>query len=424
MVVPVSGAGPAGTRLVLHEARVFGLDRERWVVSADAAVEAAAGLAGTVADTVTPVLPEVRVLVSDAAAELGAAAAESDGTPLTAVVRLLTVLELLGPDGGALPDGIDHLLHDPAAHVAAALIQRRAELEAALTAVVTGALAAPGGSAVDIDVDLAARSVTANLGATPGDVGMLPWTLQAVVSAGQRPRLSATLGSSGSTPAGGAVLRLSTEPALRLSLDWHRPGVASPQAISLWPEPDMGELLKGMARLVPTELGRIGLGYLRELDPTVTPIVDAALDAIGLLGCRRPGRPPGCAVARRPRRRPGGLVHPSGVVRWVRCKPVRGQGGRVPRRDEAHHRDRGRTRRMAIEHGRRRPRRNPRRKPRTRHDRRHGELRANTRRGREACGDRRRRVVGRPRRAATAGDHPDGRAARRCGGRPRGTRAT
>jgi len=168
--------------------------------------------------------------------------------------------------------------------VATALVRRRAELEAAVTAVVTGALAAPGGSGVDIDIDLAARSVTANLGATPGDVGMLPWTLRAVVAAGQRPRLSATLGSPGSTPAGGAVLRLSTAPALRLSLDWHRPGVIAPQAISVWPEPDVGELLKGMARLVPTQLGRIGLGYLRELDRTVAPIVDAALDAIGLLG--------------------------------------------------------------------------------------------------------------------------------------------
>ena len=264
------------------------------MLSADTAIS-------TVADTVTPLLPEARVLISDVAAELGVAAAEAAGTPLAAVVRLLTALELLAPAGGALPDGVDHLLHDPAAHLRAALAARRTEVDAALTGVLVGALVAPGGSGIAIDVDLAARSITVDLAGSPGDVGLLPWSLHAVIAAGQRPQLTATLGSPGSTPAGGAVLRLSASPALSLALDWHGPGTAAPQVIPVWPGPDVTELLRGLARVVPAELGRVGLGYLRELDRSVTPIIDAALDAIGLLG------PPGADGHR-------SVLSPTGLV--------------------------------------------------------------------------------------------------------------
>lgn len=294
VVVPVSGAGPAGARLVLHESRVFGIERERWVVTADAVAAATVGLAGSVADTVTPTLPEVRVLLSDLAAELGAAATGTPGTPVAGVVGMLAALDLVAPGGGALPDGIDHLLHDPAAHLAGALTDagKRAGLQAALT----GLLATAG-----LDVDLAARSLTVALGGSPGDVGLLPWTLDATFTAGHRPEITATLGTAGSTPAGGAVLRLASSPSITVDLDWHRPGAAPPQVIPLWPAPDIAGLTRGLAYLVPTELGRIGLGYLRALDPSVTPLIDAALDAIGLLG---PATPDG----RRRVRSPAGLV--------------------------------------------------------------------------------------------------------------------
>ncbi|HKE68722.1 MAG TPA: hypothetical protein VKB55_05690, partial [Nocardioidaceae bacterium] len=100
------------------------------------------------------------------------------------------------------------------------------------------------------------------------------------------PVVTVTVGSAGSTPAGGAELALSyaAETGLGAALDWHRAGAAPPLHIGLWPQPDIDAALRGLAVLIPSEIGRRGLDYLRGLDPSVTPVVDAALDAIGLLG--------------------------------------------------------------------------------------------------------------------------------------------
>ena len=288
VVVPISGDAPASAKLVLHEASVFGLERERWVVSADQAAAVVAGLPDTIADAVTPVLPEVRALLSDIASELAAAANEAESTAVAALVRMLITLDVFAPEGGAVPDGTDHLLFDPAEHVAAAIADtaRRTELDAAITILLSNLLAAEGGSGVDFDLDLEARSIALRLDGSPGDVGMLPWSLQAELSATAAPVVTVTVGSPGLTPAGGAELSLSyaEQTGLGASLDWHRAGVAPPVHVGLWPEPDIDALLRGLAVLMPSEIGRLGLDYLRGLDPSVTPIVDAALDAIGLLG--------------------------------------------------------------------------------------------------------------------------------------------
>ena len=69
-------------------------------------------------------------------------------------------------------------------------------------------------------------------------------------------------GSAGTTAAGGAVVRLETGP-FRVMLEWHRPGLAVPQNISLWPSPDAVAFGGVIGRLLPAECARLGLEYLR-----------------------------------------------------------------------------------------------------------------------------------------------------------------
>jgi hypothetical protein len=309
VTVPLSG-GRGASRIVLHEARVFTVDRERWVVTADELAAKAVGLAVTVSDAVTPALPEFRVLLSDVTAELHEAATAAAAGAVGHVHRLLVTLGLLGADGGAVPDAIDHLLHDPAAHVATALADaaRRAEIAATLPE-----LLPPG-----IVVDLATRTLTVTLSGSPGTIGLLPWSLTARVSAGAAPDLSVTLGSPGSTAAGGAVLRLTTAPHVAATLDWHPAGAATPVPVPLWPPPDIAALTRALGYLVPAEIGRIGLGYLRDLDADARTIIDAALDAIGLLG-------PAAADGTRRVLSPAGLV--ADPVSWFASSGSLGDSG-------------------------------------------------------------------------------------------------
>ena len=146
--------GAAGTRatLVLHDASVFGVARQRWVVALgpDAPAEA------------TALLPEVRALLGEVARRLAAPVAE-----LAPLRDALTALGVLDPSGGADAGTLEQLLFDPAATVSAALgdSTRRAALAAALRALTGDARAAAGDSVrvvadgVTADVDLAARSV-------------------------------------------------------------------------------------------------------------------------------------------------------------------------------------------------------------------------------------------------------------------------
>jgi hypothetical protein len=261
------GGGDASAEIVLHEPNIFGIVRERWIVRPDAS-----GVAAT--DVVTPALPEVRVLISLVAEQLNAAAGSAP--QLDALLNLLRGFGVLGSSTGSVPDTVDHLLHDPAAHIGAALSDAvsLSGITAAINSLLTGI---PG-----VTVDLAGRRVVFDSTGTPGDRGMMHWTAHVEASAAGSVSAEVSLGSAGTTAAGGAILHLQTGP-LRATLEWHRPSLATPELIALWPTPDAKGLGRVAARLVPAECVRVGLEYLRALDDTVRPIVDAALDAFGLL---------------------------------------------------------------------------------------------------------------------------------------------
>jgi hypothetical protein len=248
------GAGTATADIVLHEAAVFGLERESWNVS--------------------PTLPEVRVLLSMVAEQItdpGAASPAVNG-----LIQLMQGASLLS-SGGLTPDALDHLLNDPAAHFATAIANatQQSKISTGLTALLTGLNG--------VTVDLAGKRLVIDQSGTPGDLGMLPWTLHVEATAAGALNASASLGSGGTTAAGGAVLRLQTGPLSAL-LEWHRPGLATPELIHLWPSPDLVGLERALGQLLPAELTRLGLEYLRGLDATAKPIIDTALDSIGLLG--------------------------------------------------------------------------------------------------------------------------------------------
>jgi hypothetical protein len=271
MHLPFGAAGGAEAELILHEPSIFGLARERWIVRPS-------GTPSTAAEIVTPALPEARVLLSLVAERLTSAAAASPA--IGAVFDALRGLGLLSPAGGSNPDGIDHFLYDTAAHVTDALddAARRAQIGAGVTQLLDSV---PG-----VTVDLANRRVTLDASGTPRERGMVAWTAHLEATAAGQVTGLATLGTAGTGAAGGAVLRIDASAPgstpVTVALDWHRAGDA-PETIALWPAPDTAAIGRMLARLVPAECARAAIEFLRKLDATAKVVLDAGLDAIGLL---------------------------------------------------------------------------------------------------------------------------------------------
>lgn len=280
IAVPVAGPpAPARATITLHEPRTFGIARERWVV------QPTGSPAPLGADAATPALPEVRILLAAAADALHATSG-----PAAAIASALQALGLLGPRGGSVPDAVDHLLHDAAAHLRSVLATEatRHALVVALRVLTggTGAtpdeLIAPAGS-LTVTADLGIRRLTLEGGAAPADFGLVSWSGLFTLEASGAASGEVTVGEPGATIAGGLEIHLTTGPG-RVVARWYRPGRVAPDVIPLWPSPDPAAFARAAAQLVPAELARIALEVLRDLDETARPVVDAALTAVGLLG--------------------------------------------------------------------------------------------------------------------------------------------
>jgi hypothetical protein len=280
LLVPIGGSADATATLTLHEAHVFGVVRERWIVQ-PGEMPVPAG-----ADAATPALPEVRVLLSGVADALNGATGPADS-----FAAALRALGLLAPGGGSVPDAFDHLLHDPSAHLDAVLddLPGRQALVAALrglfadgTGVTSDDLRITAGPIV-VDVDLLNRGVVMTGGAAAGEFGLFTWSGELSVGESGIAGGHVTIGEPGATAAGGLQIRLEGPP-LRIVALWHRPGLTTAEPIVIWPMPDPAALARLAARVVTAELARIGLEILRGLDESARPIVDAALGAVGLLG--------------------------------------------------------------------------------------------------------------------------------------------
>ncbi|NUZ08358.1 DUF6603 domain-containing protein [Piscinibacter koreensis] len=266
------GAAASGrTRLVLHDARVFGQSWEALVVGAGDLGAAGVGEA---------VLPEARVLVS---AALQRVTSDFEGAASRALADLLRVLGLVAPNGGVVAGALDQLVFDPAGLLRQRLAIAADEVQAALGLLLGPALAA--------GLDLASRRVHVQGGgadATRGG-GRFGWQADLTASFdGAAPRLSGSfaIGPSAALPTtGGLQLRgsLAAGQPPALTLHWHAAGGAGSRSAALWPQPDGAALLRMLAGAAPAIGGHVALEMLRGLDASARPLIDAALDAFGML---------------------------------------------------------------------------------------------------------------------------------------------
>jgi len=316
--------------VVLHEARVDQVRRTRWTIAPDAAAAIAADAAGaaevaaeTAASSVTTtLLPEARIALGRLAERL---ADPASGTVAGWLVDLFRAARLIDASGGFVAESVERLIGDPLAHLrdlrtdSAALSSLARAVErfsAAAPTPGTAAVASLGWGPVTLALDLAGGTAGLEVAETAGR-GAVTWSLAAALGP-SGPSLTAGLGAAapGSGPAGGLRLEL-TAPHVRADLVWTHGAAAD--RLALWPSPDAGGIGRALARIIPAEVARAGLSAVRELDPSAQPVVDAILDAFGLLtadtGAGRMVRLPAALVADPAGffRHPGVLGGPGGV---------------------------------------------------------------------------------------------------------------
>jgi hypothetical protein len=264
MTLPLGGAGEAQAEVVLHEPRVFSIRRDRWVVRH-------AGSTTSADEVVTPALPEAGVLLSGVLRELS----------LDADAGIATFLDLLeaagvfsltaaGNQGGFVAAALDSILNQPADHFRA--LATGGETRAALQTILNTLIAPLPG----VSVDLVQRRVEMTLSGAPGTVGLAPWSLSAFVSTDGQFAGDFRLGEPG------ACLKVALNP-LSATVEWPRLGQPQPDTIPVWPNADPSRLIGALPSVLIANAIRLGFDYLRELDDDARPLVEAVLDAVGLL---------------------------------------------------------------------------------------------------------------------------------------------
>jgi len=251
--IPLDGSSPGEARVQLHEARVFGQSWELLVV-------------GLGEDDV-PVLPEARVLLSAAVQRL---TADLGSVRSLALSNLFSALGLIGVNGGVVGDAVDQFVHDPAGFVR----QRLAAASDAIDAAITSLLGPLGAS-----VDLAARSVhVQGDGGAAGrfgwfaDVSASPSGLSGVLSFGPEAALPTT---------GSLQLQVALVP-FAITLHWQQSATRQ-VVVPLWPQPDGQALARVLAQAAPSLAGHVALELMRRADEEARPVIDAILDALGML---------------------------------------------------------------------------------------------------------------------------------------------
>ena len=254
LTLPLDGASPGEARLVLHDAQVFGQSWEALTL-------------GNVAGAL-PVLPEARVLLATAVQRL---TADLGGTASLALANLLAALGLTGANGGVVGDAVDQLVHDPAG-----LVRQRLASAGAQVAAAVNSLLGPLGASVDLPSQTVrvqgGDSTTGRFG-WHADVNASPTALGGQLRFGPDAALPTV---------GGLQLQLDLNP-LRATLRWHQPGGRS-DTVALWPAPDAQALARMLAQAAPSLGGHAALELMRRADEGARPLIDAMLDALGLLG--------------------------------------------------------------------------------------------------------------------------------------------
>ncbi len=251
--MPLDGSSHGEATVTLHDARVFRQSWERLTL-------------GNVTGSV-PVLPEARVLLSAAIQRL---TADLAGTASVALAQLLTALGIIGTNGGVVGHAVDQLIYDPGGLLRQRLAVAQADLANALTT-----LLGPLGATVDLGV----RSV--RLSGGPNISGRFGWHADVTASqTGLVGQLRFGVDTP-SQPTGGLNAIIDLQP-LHVALQWHQPG-GSTDSATLWPNPEGALLARMLAKAAPSLGGHAALELMRRADDTARPIIDAVLDALGLL---------------------------------------------------------------------------------------------------------------------------------------------
>ncbi|MGE0100786.1 MAG: DUF6603 domain-containing protein [Blastocatellales bacterium] len=249
--LPLDGNSQGTAKVTLHDARVNGQSWERLAL----------GTGGS------PVLPEARILLASAIQRV---TADVTGTASVALKDLLTALGMIAPTGGVEADAIDQLIHDPSGLVA----QRMAAAGTAISNAV-GQLLGPLGASID----LAGRTVHVQGG---GDAsGRFGWDVDVLASPsglGGHVRFGT---ETSSQPQGALSLTLQLSP-FRISMNWKQPGGAV-DTVMLWPNPDAQTIARTLTKAAPSLGGHAALELMRRADDSARPVIDAVLDALGLL---------------------------------------------------------------------------------------------------------------------------------------------
>lgn len=254
LTLPLDGSSPGEARVTLHEARVFGQSWESLVL-------------GNLDDDAVPVLPEARVLLSTAVQRL---TADLSSARSLALSNLFAALGLTGVNGGVVGDAVDQLIHDPAGLLRQRLAAAGTQLAAALNS-----LLGPLGASVD----LATQTVRVQGGG--GSAGRFGWNADASASP---TGLAGTLsfGPDAALPTvGGLQLQLALNP-FAVSLHWHQSSTNT-QVAPLWPAPDGQALARMLAQASPSLAAHVALELMRRADEEARPLIDAVLDALGML---------------------------------------------------------------------------------------------------------------------------------------------
>ncbi|SEW12092.1 hypothetical protein SAMN05444851_1543 [Aliiroseovarius sediminilitoris] len=263
IAVPLGASGPVEAEIRLHDAVVFGLARDVWVLR-EAGADAAEGV-------VTTALPEVRVLLSSVVTEI-----LSDPSPeMGALADLLSAIGVIDDLGGLVATALDRVLHEPDAQVRDALLSaaRVLDLQGAADTIFAGI---PG-----LSIDIAARSVSFSLAGSAPSLGLPNWSVSA--SAASSGPITADL-SIGAASSG--ALTASLDP-LEIRLDWTPPG-AAPVSLPIWPNADPAALAQEGAPLTIASAVKFGVDYMRSQDDGAKLIIDGLLELLGLLAAPGP----------------------------------------------------------------------------------------------------------------------------------------
>ncbi|HET7454129.1 MAG TPA: DUF6603 domain-containing protein [Solirubrobacterales bacterium] len=242
------GEGEAAVALVLTDAAAFGARRERWELGEG--------------EDAAPLLPEVRALLTAAAAELA---------DLDPVAELLTALRLL-VDGGFDYEALGYLLRDPRGFAREIAAAGEAELLKAVAGLV--------GELDGVAFDSRDRRLGIDLGGT-GGAEQISWTGEVSLDAAGAVEATAEFGAVEADAAAPLRLQLSTDP-LRLTVLCNRSG-DSAERIELLPEADAGALAALARTLIPAALFRHALEELRGSERELAAKIDPLLAALGLL---------------------------------------------------------------------------------------------------------------------------------------------